>query len=137
MATEQLACSMEKMDKGCGELALQLAQLTEEDLAQLTPHEWAPTVKDFLVTMAAHTRDHARQIAVKREALGLEQTTAQKLLADVMAAQGELNAVLVGLDDEDLPCVPSGQNWCIGEVTGHMTETSGWFLSEIEKALKG
>jgi len=137
MATEKLERTVAQMHEDCGKLALRLAQLTEEDLAKPTPHEWAPTVREFLTAAAEHKRDHAQQIAAKRKALDLERTAAQKILADVVAAQGELDGALVGLADEDLETVPEGQTWSIGQALEHVAGTDGWFLSEIEKALKG
>ena len=136
MATEKLGCTVAQMREDCGKLSARLAQLTEEDLAKPTPHEWAPTVGEFLTATAEHTRDHARQIAAKREALGQEQTRAQKMLADVLAAQGELDGALIGLSDEELEPVPEGQNWSSGQCLEHVAGTYGWFLSEIEKALE-
>jgi len=137
MATEKLERTIAQMHEDCGKLALRLAQLTEEDLARPTPHDWAPTVGEFIAAAAEHKRDHVQQIAAKREALGLEQTPAQKVLADVVAAQGELDGALIGLADEDLEPVLEGQTWSIGRVLDHVAGTDGWFLSEIEKVLKG
>ena len=137
MATEKLGCTVAQMREDCGKLSARLAQLTEEDLAKPTPHEWAPTVGEFLAAAAHHNRDHAQQIAAKREALGLEQTPVQGILAGVAASQGELDAALVGLNDEDLEPVPEGETWSLGQTLEHVAGTYAWFLSEIEKAVSG
>jgi len=107
MATEQLEQQTARICEANGKLAAQLAQLTEGDLARPTLYAWAPTVGQFLVALASHPRGHLQQVASKRKALGLEQTSAQ-------AAQGELEGALIGLTDEDLESVPEGQNWPIG-----------------------
>jgi len=137
MGAEKLERTMAQMHEDCSKLALRLAHLTEADLAKPTPHDWAPTVGEFIAAVAEHKRDHVQQIATKRKALGLEQSPAQKSLADAMAAQGELNGGLIGLTDEDLEPVPEGQTWSIGQALEHVAGTDGWFLSEIEKVLKG
>jgi hypothetical protein len=135
MSTEKLAQTMAQMHEDYGKLASRLAQLTAEDLAKPTPHEWAPTVGEFIAAGAYHNRDHAQQIAAKREALSLGQSPAQKTLADVAVAQGELDGAVIGLSDEDLESVPEGETWSLGQVVEHVAGTYGWFLSEIEKAL--
>jgi hypothetical protein len=136
MATEKLEQRMAQMHEACRTLALRLSELTEEDLAKSTPHSWAPTVGDFLAAIAGHSRDHLQQIARKRATLGLGPSAAQEALADVMAAQGELEGTLIGLSDEDLDQVPEGESWSVDQVLDHTAGTYGWFLSEIEKAVK-
>ena len=88
MSTEKLEQAISQMHQDCEKVLLRLSQLTEEDLAKPTPHEWAPTVERMIAIVAHHSRDHAQQIAAKRAALGLDQTPVQKMLADVAAAQG-------------------------------------------------
>jgi hypothetical protein len=124
MATEKLEQRMAQMHEACRTLALRLSELTEEDLAKSTPHSWAPTVGDFLAAIAG-------QIARKRATLGLGPSAAQEALADVMAAQGELEGTLIGLSDEDLDQVPEGESWSVDQVLDHTAGTYGWFLSEI------
>lgn len=136
MSTEKLGQTTSQMHQDCEKVLLRLVQLTEEDLAKPTPHEWAPTVERLIAIAAHHSRDHAQQIAAKREALGLNQTPVQKMLADVAAAQGELDAALVGLNDEDLEPVPEGDTWSLGQTLEHVAGTYSWFLSEIEKAVQ-
>lgn len=135
MSTQTLAQTVTQMHEDFAKLTDRLAQLTEEDLSKPTPHAWAPTVGDFLAAGAHHARDHGQHIAAKRAALNLEQTVAQKILADVAAAQGELDGAVIGLTDDDLETVPEGQTWSLGQVVEHVAGTYGWFLSEIEKAL--
>lgn len=137
MATERLERMMALMLEHCEKLAIRLAQLADEDLAKPTTRRWAPTVGQFLTGTARHTRDHAQQITAKREALSLEQTPAQKALAEVVAAQAELYGALIGLTDEDLESVPEGQSWSIDQVLEHMSRSADRFLSEIERALTG
>jgi hypothetical protein len=136
MATEKLGQTISQMHQGCEKVLLRLAQLTEQDLAKATPHEWAPTVGEFLAAAAHHNRDHAQQIAAKREALVLEQTPVQRILADVAASQGELDAALTGLSDENLGPVPEGDTWSLGQTLEHVAGTYEWFLSEIERAIE-
>jgi len=137
MGTQKLERTMGQMNQDCAKLAMRLAQLTEADVAKPTAHDWAPTVGHFIAAVAEHKRDHLQQIQAKRKALGLEQSPTQKSLADALAAQGQLNGVLIGLSDEDLESVPQGQTWSIGQALEHVAGTDGWFLAEIEKALKG
>jgi hypothetical protein len=124
------------MHEACTELALRVSDLTEEDLTKPTPHSWAPTVGDFLVEIARHSRDHAQQIARKRADLGLESSPTQRIVAEMMEAQGQLEAVLVGLSDEDLDGIPEGDTWSTDQVLHHTAGTFGWFLSEIRKAIE-
>lgn len=137
MPTEKLEQMTRQMHSDCEKVLFRLVQLTDEDLTKATPHEWAPTVERLITIEGHHSRDHAQQIADKREALGLEQTRVQKLVAEVAASQGELDAALVGLSDEDLESVPEGQTWSLGQALEHVSGSYSWFLSEIEKAIAG
>ena len=112
MSTEKLEQMTRQMHSDCEKVLLRLAQLTDEELTKATPHEWAPTVEKLIAIEGHHSRDHAQQIAAKREALGLKQTHVEELVAEVAASQGELDA-------------------------DHVSGSYSWFLSEIEKAIAG
>jgi hypothetical protein len=137
MSTERLDRTKRMMHEDCEKVLYRLAQLTQDNLAEATPIEWAPTVEKLMVIAAQHNRDHAQQIMAKRELLGLEQTQVQKLLGEIAASQGSLDAALIGLSDEDLESVPEGQNWSLGQILEHVQKSYSWFLSEIEKAVAG
>ena len=137
MATEKLEQLMEQLLDYTKELASQLAELTEQDLAKATTRRWAPTVGEFLTGTARHKRDHIRQIMTKRESLGLGHTPAQKAIADIVAAQSELYGALLGLTDEDLDPIPEGQTWSIGQVLEHMSRGDDACVPEVEKAVAG
>jgi hypothetical protein len=135
MSTERLERTKRMLRKDCEKVLLRLAQLTKENLAEATSLEWAPTVEKLMAIVSQHNRDHAQQIMAKRELLSLEQTQVQKLLAEIAASQGMLDAALVGLSDEDLESVPEGETWSLGQTLEHVSGSYSWFLSEIEKAI--
>jgi hypothetical protein len=135
MSTERLERTKRMLRKDCEKVLLRLAQLTKENLAEATSLEWAPTVEKLMAIVSQHNRDHAQQIMAKRELLSLEQTQVQKLLAEIAASQGTLDAALVGLSDEDLESVPEGETWSLGQTLEHVSGSYSWFLSEIEKAI--
>jgi uncharacterized damage-inducible protein DinB len=143
MATDKLEQAIVQMNEGCEKLVLRFLELTEQDLAKAGPEEWrrrrewAQSVGGILAFVAEHNRQHVRQIVAKREALGLQQTPAQKILADVMASQAETDGALIGLTDEDLESVPEGQTWAIDQLLEHVAMVYGGFTSRLEEALEG
>jgi uncharacterized damage-inducible protein DinB len=143
MATDKLEQAVARMNEGCEKLALRFMELTEQDLAKAGPEEWrqrrewAQSVGSILAFIAEHNRQHVQQIVAKREALGLQQTPAQRTLADVMVSQGELAGALIGLTDEDLESVPEGETWAIDQLLEHMATVYGGFTTRLEEVLEG
>jgi hypothetical protein len=88
---------------------------TEHDLAQAGPEEWrqrrewAQSVASILAFVTEHTRQHVQQIVADREALTLQQTPAQKILADVVLSQAELDGALGDQTDEDWDRCPKAR----------------------------
>lgn len=143
MPTDRLKQVFAQMNEGCEKLVIRFMELTEQDLAKAGPEElrqrraWAQSVGSMLAFVAEHNRQHVQQILDKREALGLERSAAQKILADVLASQAEMNGALLGLTDLDLESVPEGQTWAIDQALEHTASAYGRFISRLEEMLEG
>ena len=86
-------------------------------------------------TVFALSGGHIQQILGKRETLSLQRTSAQSILADLVASQAEMDGALIGLADGDLESVPEGETWSVAEVLDHTVRVYDAFLSAIQGAL--
>lgn len=111
-------------------LALVVHSFTDADLGQ--PFAWGKHdegVRLALLGTAQELRHLAVQITQERLANGLPVTAVQRLLAQNHAGFRELEAVLIGVSDEQYSQEPAPGEWPLRYVLGHMVGSERWFFS--------
>jgi hypothetical protein len=79
---------------------------------------WDLDVRFRIHRFAAHDREHTIQLAKTRQALGVQQSEPQLLLADAMASRGALEAALHAVPDTLLERQPDAGGPSIAEILG-------------------
>ena len=90
------------------------------------------TVRYMFYRLIAHEVEHTIHIAKTLDALGAAQGEAQRILARLQAATGELEGMLVGLSDEDLDREPAEGEWSVRQVIDHILEAEEYYCRQIE-----
>ena len=114
-----------------------LASLTREDLRYATGHQRWSSARRVMLRFGDHLREHALQIRLIRERIGIPPTEPQHMLALAEQAWGDVLAAVVGLTDEDLDRVPAPGQWTIRQVLEHLIKTEAAYRQLIEKAQAG
>jgi DinB superfamily len=81
-------------------------------------------------------RDLAVTLANERRKTGLPQTPAQHILAQYQSAFSDMEAVLVGVTDEQALLLPSEGEWSLRTVLRHFVEAEGTFFAITNYALE-
>jgi len=77
----------------------------------------------------------AATLATLRAAQGPPITTAQRALAQYHAAFRDLQALLIGVTDDTLDCVPTGGEWKLRVILGHTIAVKKMFFACIHYAM--
>jgi hypothetical protein len=110
---------------------------TDQDLEK----EWAWGDYDEGVRFAffrayEELRELAARIAAERNVEGPAMTTAQFILAGYHAAYRDLQAVLIGLSDEQAAREPAEEQWPIVQVVLHIVQAESAFYAVNHYAIK-
>ena len=113
-----------------------LKDMAEEHmLAPTTYGKRDVTVRYMFYRLIAHEVEHTIHIAKTLDALSAAQSEAQRILARLQAATGELESMLVGLSDEDLDREPAEGEWSVRQVIDHILEGEEFYCRQIEAGI--
>ena len=113
-----------------------LKDVAEENmLAPTTYGKRDVTVRYMFYRLIAHEVEHTIHIAKTLDSIGVAQGEAQRILARLQAATGELEGMLVGLSDEDLDREPADGEWSARQVIDHILEGEEFYCRQIEAGI--
>lgn len=121
------------------EMLRELSQLSDQDCAQ--PAVWSNTdrnVNFLLRAFAFHESDHLQHVQRLLHARGRNPSQAQLLLARAQALRGELEALLLGLSDEELEAAgPDEGDWSARQIAEHLLQVETRYLDTARQAVAG
>jgi hypothetical protein len=118
--------------------AEQIAGLREADLTREGIWRRRPAgVRDLIHRMMQHDEEHLVHLAKTLDGLGIRRTEAQRALGQAQITRGELESLLVGLDDSVLDQGPGGDEWPVRRVLGHIAGVEMRLIAETAAALDG
>lgn len=104
------------------------------------PYAWEEYDEDGLrfALLAAHhqLRETHATVAAARLGAGKPFTEAQRILAQVHEAYGDLTGALAGTSEAELDQAPPAEQWPLREVLKHILDTENSFLTAIVVALE-
>ena len=114
-----------------------LAGVTDEEMGASGQVGERPVyVRGMFYRFVAHEVEHTVHLVKTLRGLGWAQSEAQQILGRLQAARGELEGLLVGLEDEELDRVPAEGEWSLRQVLGHVVETEESYLQRLEETLR-
>jgi uncharacterized damage-inducible protein DinB len=115
-----------------------LAGLGEEKM--LLPAQYGQrqvNVRFLMYRFMTHETEHTLQLLKTLRALGVDQSEAQLILGRLEAVHGELEALLVGLRDQDVDRTPAQGEWSPRQVLEHIIEGEEGYAKRVQEALAG
>jgi hypothetical protein len=125
------------LDEAVHYLATTASGLSDTDLGQ--PYRWhahREGVRFALLGSLHELRTLAVRLAAERRHAGPPLTRAHHALAQFNAAARDLDALLLGLTDDEYDRSPVPGEWSLREVVGHMAATQRWFLTLVSYGLR-
>lgn len=115
-----------------------LAGATDEQLA--LPWTWGDYDSEGLRFASLRAYEELRALAVQllaeRVVVGPPITQAQRILGQYHAAYRDLDALLLGVSDDDLQRPPAPEEWSLAQVVRHIVEGDGGFFVLVRYALE-
>ena len=127
---------LEQMREQRARVHERLAGVTEEQMLAKT--EWGQrevTVRFMFYRLIAHEVEHTVQLVKTLNGIGRTQSEAQLILSRLQAARGELEGLLLGLQDEELDRAPAEEEWPAQHVLEHIIRVEESYSKRIEEAL--
>ena len=113
-----------------------LSQIPESRMGEMGAWGDRPMpIRMMMLQMVGHDLEHTAQVLKTMRDLGIAQTEPQMILADMQKVRGDLEAILVGLSDEDLDRAPEGE-WSIRQTLEHFVSTEDFYTKRLEQALE-
>jgi hypothetical protein len=94
-------------------------------------------VRSLFHRLDQHDEEHLIHLTKTLDAIGATQTEAQRALGQALVTRGELESLLVGLDDDDMDSSPGGEEWPVRRVLGHIAGAEMRLIAETAAALDG
>ena len=114
----------------------QLSRVTEEQmLAPVQMRDRQVTVRFMFYRLIGHEVEHTVQMVKTLNGIGKFQTEAQLILSRLQSARGELEGLLLGLEDGDLDRVPAEGEWSPREVLEHIIQVEESYTKRVADAL--
>ena len=113
-----------------------LAGVAEDKmLAPTTYGQREVNLRFMFYRLVAHELEHTVQMVKALNGIGRFQSEAQLILGRLQAARGELEALLIGLTDEELDQAPSDGEWSPRQVLEHIIEVEDAYTKRMTDAL--
>ena len=114
----------------------QLSRVTEEQmLAPAQMRDQKVSVRFLFYRLIAHEAEHTVQMAKTLNGIGKFQTEAQLILSRLQSARGELEGLLLGLEDGELDQAPAEGEWSPREVLEHIIKSEESYTKRVADAL--
>lgn len=130
--------SLASLTQAVADLAQATCGFTEVDLEQ--PWAWRKHADEgarFALLGSYHELcDLADTLAIERAAAGHPQTSAQRTLGHYLAAYWDLQAVLVGVNDEQFEREPAPGEWSLKTVVAHVGGSQRHFFTLVDYGLR-
>jgi hypothetical protein len=91
-------------------------------------------IRTMYYQFISHVTEHSVQIMKTRSLLGLDQSEAQLILAQVQNLQGQLEGLLIGLSDEEFNREPEGE-WSVKQVLDHVLAVDNGYKTRTAENL--
>lgn len=128
--------AVEQLRQQRDEVLVELAQLTEQECR--LPATWANTqrtVNFLLRAFSLHEIDHLQHVTRLLRDRGVAPGEAHLILLKAQALRGEMEALLLGLTDEEFEAAGPGDAWSARQVVEHLANTDRNYLNNVRKAL--
>lgn len=103
------------------------------------PAKWASmdrSVNFLLRAFSMHEMDHLQHVQKLLRGRGHEMTEAKLLLARANALRGEMEALLLGLTDEELEATgPNEGDWPVSRLAEHLIDVDRTYLQSVRDGL--
>ncbi len=116
-------------------LIQQLNAIPEGRMGDLAP--WGQRempIRTMFYQLVAHDMEHTVHAAKTLRDIGKVSTEAQLILGLLQEAEGRLEALLVGLSDQDIDMSVDGE-WSIRQVLEHVINTKSSYSARLAEAL--
>ena len=128
---QQLALERERIVR-------ELAQLSDADCRY--PATWGGgqrSVNFLLRAFSLHELDHFQHLQKLLAARGRGFSEAQLLLSKAQALRGEVEALLLGLSDEEFDAPGAGpEDWSIRKLVEHLAEVDAMYATSVRAAVE-
>ena len=115
---------------------IRLSKVTEDQMLAKTQYgEREVEARFMFYRLIAHQVEHTVHLAKTLHALGIVQGEAEMILKNLQAASGELEGMLIGLNEDDLDRVPSEEDWPVRRVVEHILEAEESYGRRIVEAI--
>ena len=104
-------------------------------LAPVQMRDRQVTVRFMFYRLIGHEVEHTVQMVKTLNGIGKFQTEAQLILSRLQSARGELEGLLLGLEDGDLDRVPAEGEWSPREVLEHIIQVEESYTKRVADAL--
>ena len=131
-----VAALLEQMQEQRRKTQAQLRGITEEQMLAKTHYgEREVSARFMFYRLIAHQVEHTVHLTKALRALDIVQGEAEMILKNLQAASGELEGLLIGLNDDDLDKVPGEGDWPVRRVIEHILEAEETYGNRIEEAV--
>ena len=111
-------------------------RLSDQDLRGTTAVNGIERSANFLIRqLGNHDLDHLAHIIKLLERDGRHQTEARVLLGKIQAIHGELEALLLGLSDEEFTRERGPDEWSVAKIVDHLIEAEQRYGQRIRTAV--
>lgn len=119
------------------EVVGELSALSEADCQYPAPWGGVTRKVNFMLrAFSLHELDHLQHVQRLLRGRGRHLSEAQLLLVKAQALRGELEAMILGLSDEELDATGPGEDWSVRQVVEHVVSTDRKYLSDTLGAVQ-
>lgn len=134
--TSAAAAAVQQLRAQRDEALRELARLTEQDCRYPAP--WGGvtrTVNFMLRAFSLHELDHLQHAQRLLRGRGADLGEAQLLLMKAQALRGELEALVLGLTDEQFEAAGPDDEWSIRQLVDHVRQTDRGYFETTRNAV--
>ena len=114
----------------------QLSHVTDEQmLSPVQMRDREVSVRLMFYRLIGHEVEHTVQMLKTLNGIGKFQTEAQLILSRLQSARGELEGLLLGLEDGELDQAPAEGEWSPREVLDHIIQVEASYTKRVTDAL--
>jgi uncharacterized damage-inducible protein DinB len=127
---------LQRMREQRASIQVELSKVTEEQmLVPVQMRDQQVSVRFMFYRLIGHEVEHTVQMVKTLKGIGKFQTEAQLILSRLQSARGELEGLLLGLEDGDLDQTPAEGEWSPRQVLEHIIEVEASYTKRVMDAL--